>query len=238
MTRQDVSQQPQQSKSLCKNTATTTSCSTSTSSSSSLRFSIQSIQEEKERYGQQLSNFLVASDVLHGAIDKARHRRMELTSGGGGSEQVVVDLSRTGAAAAANEPCNRNQNDHCDDEFLDLLEAELGRVTQTIASQLKDQELSAKALLSRMDDIMLMKSSSVLEKEEATLYLRAKVHELCDLCLKLQRFVDRNADLLRQVASRADAEIGTSCTSYLNRRLAVSPVSIVFCISFYSNFLL
>jgi hypothetical protein len=59
-------------------------------------------------------------------------------------------------------------------------------------------------------------------------YLRAKVAELCELCIQLQRFVDRNATLLRQVASRADAEEivfgATSCTNHVNRRLSVSPV--------------
>jgi hypothetical protein len=222
-------------------TATARSSNSSRSSGAAalaVRFSLQSIQEDKDRYGH-LSSFMVAADALHAAIDKAawnNGKRGGGEGGGGGGGRRLVELSQ------AADGKNDHQGAH-HGEFLNLLDSEIGRVSQTITSQLKDQELSARALLTAMDAEIM--SGSPLEEQPvdeanaaSTAYLRAKVHELSDLCLKLQAFVARNTELLKQVACRADAEeIGSSssCLSYVNRRLAVSPVSSSVCCGDYLN---
>jgi hypothetical protein len=186
------------------------------------------------------SSFMVATDALHAAIDKAAAVAGQRMQGGGvGTGRSFVELSRAAAAAKEGKDDDHPHNG----EFLYLLDAEILRVSQAISSELKDQQLSANALLRAMDQVMLLmqqngsSSSSIMNEipeDEATasstLSLRSKVKELCDVCLTLQAFVARNAELLRQVASRADAELcvettSSSCLSYVNRRLAVSPVS-------------
>lgn len=159
-------------------------------------YSVEVMRQDQERYGY-LSSFMVATDALLGALDKAHDR----------ITKKELDLAKA----------HSNTVDGSAD-FLDLFEAELDRVTTTIQSQLDSQELSGKALLSNIGAVVKHNYS-----DEAMKGFRAKAAELGDMALKLQRFVARNAEIFTEIGSKADREIGTSSMVFLKRKLAYPP---------------
>jgi SPX domain protein involved in polyphosphate accumulation len=177
-------------------TADTIKAAVSTMASSIGTYSVEQLRAENERYGY-LSTFMVATDTLLGALDKARER----------ITKKQIDLAKATSDTSEGSA-----------EFLDLFEGECDRVTRTIQSQLDSQELSAKAVLSNIGAVVKYNYSDASMKG-----FRAKAGELADMCLKLQRFVARNAEILTEIASRADREIGTYTMIFLHRKLAVAP---------------
>lgn len=118
-------------------------------------------------------------------------------------------------------------SDHSND-FIDLFDVELDRVTEYLASQQDSQELSAKSLLTstiaHADRHLVYEENSkpMLSDEEAQ-GLRYKVDELVKTCLKLQQFTQENASLFRDLAAAAETQLGMKCMDRLQRRLDATP---------------
>jgi len=159
------------------------------------------IDEEIKMLGY-FSNFMVQQQVLYSSISKAFNEQskgqLDLASAWIPYENGVYDPTLS---------------------FLNLFEQEFKRVSNTITSQQRLQELSAKALLTSINTILVDNDAP----SEVVLNFLPKAQELSNIALQLQQFTTVNAKIFRDIAEYADSVLGTKLNMILSRQLRVIP---------------
>lgn len=132
-------------------------------------------------------------------------------------------LSKASHSASSSEEGGRNQHQ----PFHAIFDRELIRVVNFIDLQQQNLEFSGKSLLTSAEVAAETKNSQGEEGAGLVHSLSQKMEDYVESCIELQNFMNENRAIFRSVAEKADKELQTTCSSFVEGRFKANLNSVL-----------